>query len=299
MTDRDDQLLDYLYGEMSAEERETFKAAHQDPQMQKELQELLRTRSILRALPQETPSASISHNILRQARLHADQRQHRQNPWARLWKPLTMIGATSAAALALIISMRTYQIHDTPSIAESRPSPALTTPPSIPDREPQPSAPATEQAEPLEVAPGTSKTRSRSARRQAQRSATPSPARRSGQRPSATPFAEQETLAPADSIQPGSAAERSSERTDTAAAPKASRSIQSHPPDALESGLLLLRDGQCLAAFPLLERALAANAQSSERIVPELSLCRRALVEKRARYPRLSRLLPATSLPAD
>lgn len=289
MTTNDDQLLDYLYGEMTAEERQAFEAAARDPQVQKELAELRRVQSMLRSLPEESPSATASQNILRQARLHADQRQHRQSYWASLWKPLTMIGATAAAALALIVSMRTYETHETPGATESSPSNVVEPPPSIP--EPEPSTPLTEKAEPLPPAPAEPQPQARPRRQQKKQRVVRSPSRQLDQRSAAAPFAEQEALAPADSVPAGAAAAPTT-RDEATGAPKASRSIQSHPANALESGLLLLRDGKCLAAFPLLERALAANAQASAHIASELSPCRDALLKHRARYPNLNRLLP-------
>jgi hypothetical protein len=282
MTTKDDRLLDYLYGEMNAEERQAFEAAARHPQLQKELEALRRVQSTLRSLPEESPSATASQNILRQARLHADQRQHRQGYWASLWKPLTMIGATAAAALALIVSMRTYETHDPP------PEP----PPSIPERQPEPSTPLAEKAEPLPTAPAELQPQARPRRLQKKQRVVQSPPRQMEQRSAAAPFAEQEALAPADSVQVGAAAAASSARDEAATAPKASRSIQSHPANSLESGLLLLRDGKCLAAFPLLERAVAANAQASAHIASELAPCRDALLKHRTRYPNLNRLLP-------
>ena len=49
MTTNDDQLLDYLYGEMTAEERQPFEAAARDPQGQPRpgrLRRLLRLRQL-------------------------------------------------------------------------------------------------------------------------------------------------------------------------------------------------------------------------------------------------------------
>ena len=61
MNDREDRLMDYLYGEMEEPDRRKFEAElDRDPELQAELQALRNTRSILSGLPDVQPQPVVA-----------------------------------------------------------------------------------------------------------------------------------------------------------------------------------------------------------------------------------------------
>ena len=105
------QLLEYLYGELSPEERaELEEGLLQYPDLQAELQEMTRTREAWRDVPEALPvSHAVRETVLAEARRVAEERRESTpTSWERFLAGWNQPAFASALALVLVGGVGLY-----------------------------------------------------------------------------------------------------------------------------------------------------------------------------------------------
>jgi hypothetical protein len=130
-TEKDNKLVDYLYGELSEEEAEAFeRSLESDEALSSEVDGLSETLQTLRTVEAEDPSPHLDALILAHARQVADEEKEKRG-WFRklLASPLAgLVAAGSVAMIAALVAVPSMMLEtseEAPRAVEQIPSPAV------------------------------------------------------------------------------------------------------------------------------------------------------------------------------